>query len=306
MRTLLLATCLLSATASATEVGIRELPCPFGEGNMRVYAKLSANRLGGWDSDLASYSVGGQWREYAISTCPSSLYSFPSEAGPSSRLQDPEYRLQLQSLLESARTEFGESPETWEKYEIAIRILFLDEPEPLKIARLYLQAAWTARDRAVDVYKGLEGPIQAWQLLESGAVELEKTTIDPGTRRILHYNLARIAHRGGFLALRNQHLADFHNNGPLQPEETLAAARFQSMVNQVEPIYLAKAALLLEAHIASTADSQSSCWAHYVRADIARRAGDLDKARVHYEAVLASAHADDRIQALTSWFMERL
>ena len=306
MRRLFLATWLLSTNAYSTEVGIRELPCPFGEGNMRVYAKLSANRLGGWDSDLAAYSVGGQWREYAISTCPSSLYAFPSEAGPSDQLQNPEYRQKLQALLEGAKAEFGENPETWEKYEIAIRILSLEQADPLKLARLYLQAAWTARDRAVHVYKGLEGPIKAWELLQGGLEELKKTDLDSPTQRILHYNLARIAHRGGFMESRDTHLSEFESLGPLQKPEKDALQRFRQMVNDVEPFYLKKAAALLEAHIESTSDSQSRCWAHYIRADIARRAGNRSKAKSHYEAVLASDHANERVLELTNWFVERL
>ena len=146
---------------------------------------------------------------------PASLYSFPSEGGPSNQLQNPEYRQKLQALLENAKARLGENPETWEKYEIAIRILSLEQTEPLRLARLYLQAAWTARDRAVDVYKGLEGPIKAWGTPSRRKRGTQKPDLSPATQRILHYNLARIAHRSGFSEIRDTHLTAFESIGTL-------------------------------------------------------------------------------------------
>ena len=305
MRSLLFSGLFLSSLANATDVGVRELPCPFGEGEVRVYAKLSTNRLGGWDSDLASYSVGGQWRKYAISTCPSSLYSFPSESGPSPKLQNEDYRQRLHQLLEKAKGEFGEDPAIWDRYEIAVRILSLDEePEPTRLARLYLNAAWTARDVAVDVYKGLQGPEMAWSLLQEGQNELKKSTLDSSTRKILRHNLARIAHRGGFIQQRDLHLEAFEKLTPLSTQEQQVLTRFRQMVIEVEPRFLAKAAVHLDRHIAQSADSQSKSWAHLVRGDIARRAGETEKAKNHFAAVLASQDSDDQMRQLASWLIE--
>ena len=298
---------LIPATVEATEVGIRELPCPFGEGTVRVYAKLSSNRLGGWDSDLASYSVGGQWRKYAISTCPSSLYSFPSEGGPSRQLGDESYRQSLSEVLEGVRAEFGEAPPIWERYEIAIRILKLEEDiEPIRVARLYLDAAWTVRDEAVDVYRGLEGPEMAWSLLQAGHEELQKPTLDTATKKILRHNLARIAHRGGFLALRDEHIQAFEALGNLTDAERDVIDRFRNRTAELEPLYLAKAARYLEAHLAATPEGNLSSWAQYVLGDIARRAGQTDAARSHFQAVVESRYTDPPTRSLAEWLLEKL
>jgi hypothetical protein len=297
---------LLSTTASATDVGVRELPCPFGEGTVEVYAKLSSNRLGGWDSDLANYSVGGQWRTYAISTCASNLFSFPSEAGPSQNLKNQATQQKLVQLLDRARIEFGDKPTVWDRYEIAMRILSLDaEPEPHRMAKLALNAAWTARDQAVDVYKGLEGPEMAWSLLESGNEELKKTTLDPATRKIVLFNLARVAHRGGFIQPRDAYLTAFERLTPLTEPEEKVLLRFRNIVNEVEPALLAKAALYLDAQITASSDSQNKSWARYVRGDIARRSGDTEKAKTHFRAVLASEKTDPQVRQLADWFLKQ-
>lgn len=295
----------LSSTALATDIGVRERPCPFGEGSVQVYSKLSSNRLGGWDSDLANYAVGGQWRTFAISTCASSLYSFPSEAGPGENLKEASTRQKLETLLRQAKVEFGEDPPIWHRYTIAIRILSLDtHPEPSRLAKLALNAAWTARDQAVDVYRGLNGPRMAWDLLQSGDTELKKTDLDAPTRKVLLHNLARIAHRGGFLQARDTYLSAFEAEGSLSLAEKEMLSRFRNIAVQVEPALLAKAGVYLDAQIAASRDSQSKSWARYVRGDIARRAGETEKAKTHFRAVLASDKTDTQIRELADWFLE--
>ena len=305
MRSFLLLLALFSGSAQATDVGISDLPCPVGEGSVRVYTKLSSNRLGGWDSDLATYSVGGQWRTYAISTCQNNLFSFPSDTGPSPRIKEDAYVAKLNSVLEKARNEIGETPEIWQRYEIAIRIIALEkESDPLRIARLYLNAAWTARDRAVDVYKGLEGPIMASRLLEQGQEELQKPNLEKSVQKILHHNLARIAHRGGFFQKRDQHLAAFEALGSLSEKEKSVLKTFHRMVNEIEPGLLKKAAAQLDEYLSSATDSKTRAWAHYTRADIARRNGDRVNARKHYQSVLKSKNPDEKLLELAKWFLE--
>lgn len=305
MRTLLALLAMSSSSAYATDVGISDLPCPIGEGSVRIYTKLSSNRLGGWDSDLATYAVGGQWRTYAISTCKENLFSFPSDAGPSPKVKDSAYVAKVNTVLDKARKEMGEDLEIWQRYEVAIRIIELEkDTDPLRIARLYLSAAWTARDRAVDVYKGLDGPMMAARLLKQGKDELQKPKLEKSVQKILHHNLARIAHRGGFFQERDHHLAQFEAVGSLSKQELAVLQTFRKMVNDIEPGLLQKAAVYLEKYLSSATDSRTRGWAHYTRADIARRQGNTDKAKQHYQAVLKSEHAEKKLIELAKWFLE--
>ena len=72
---LLLLALLLPPSALATKVSYRLQPCPLDGAPAKVYSHVSANSNGGYDSDLCSYSTQGQWREYAIATCPQDLYT---------------------------------------------------------------------------------------------------------------------------------------------------------------------------------------------------------------------------------------
>jgi hypothetical protein len=186
-----------------------------------------------------------------------------------------------------------------------IRILSLDtHPEPSRLAKLALNAAWTARDQAVDVYKGLKGPEMAWTLMQGGDTELKKTEMDAPTRKVLLHNLARIAHRGGFIQARDRYLSAFEAQSPLSEPESQMLSRFRNIVLQVEPALLAKAAVYLDAQIAASGDSQSKSWARYIRGDIARRAGETEKAKTHFRAVLDSDKTDSQIRQLAGWFLE--
>ncbi len=61
--------------AHATRVQVDTVACPIGGSPTKVYEKVVSNTLGGFDSDLAAYSDKGQFRQYAVSTCPDNLVS---------------------------------------------------------------------------------------------------------------------------------------------------------------------------------------------------------------------------------------
>ena len=76
------------------------------------------------------------------------------------------------------------------------------------------------------------------------------------------------------------------------------------MVQDVEPGLLQRTAVYLEKYLSSATDSRTRSWAHYTRADIARRQGDTNKAKQHYNAALKSEHTEEKLLELSKWFLD--
>ena len=113
---------LLSLMAWGTRVSYEDLPCPIGDDIVRVYTRISSNTLGGYDSDLATYSSQGQFREFAVATCADSLFSLP--AGRMSAPIDLSQHPGLTAALaeEIAALPDPSNPAVWERYGIAARM----------------------------------------------------------------------------------------------------------------------------------------------------------------------------------------
>ena len=284
-------------TAAATELSVRQLACPLGGGMVKVYEKVSANTLGGFDSDLAAYSTRGQFRTYAVATCADSLFSLLGSdmADPemAERLRDPALAAKLQAALadELGRLASGTDPEPWERYALAARAYRELGATPLFLAELYLQASWTARDAAVGVVIGIEGPAGVARALAEGEDALAGP-LPPETRRTLLFNLARVAHRGGLGAARDRYLEAFAESGPLDGDERAALARLRRIAHEVEPVYQDLAiAAFTEGLRVEGLEMAAKIRATYLLADLLRRRGRDREALGLYGLVLAEAQA---------------
>ena len=100
------------------------------------------------------------------------------------------------------------NPTPWERYEIAAEYYRWKGKPALFMGRLYLEAAWTARDKAVGIHPELKGPVVADQVLEQGAKELQKE-LTSEQRKMVTFNLARVAHRNAQFDKREQYLTAF-------------------------------------------------------------------------------------------------
>lgn len=291
---------LLPTVALATQVSFTTGRCPLDGTGTRIYHKHSANTLGGWDSDLVSYSTQGQWREYALSTCPKDLYTVLGvdletvpDAATAERLQ--------QALVPLRRRYTAETITTWERYQVAAEMYRIQGRGPAELYPLYLEASWTARDAAVGVYQGLNGPTQARALLEAGRAELEKP-LAPRERKILLHNLARIAHRGGWPQERDAHLAAFEAVGALDSAELAALQRFRRIAHDVEPALQRLAVAELRAYLATNpADMEARMRATYLLADLARRLGEREQAIAGYALVATSSASPEALRELAAW-----
>ncbi len=297
---------LMLGTALATGIRFEELPCPHGEGTVRKFYKVSSNALGGYDSDLAVYSTRGQFREHAISTCPSSYYS--ALGSDLDRVITEGQRDTIDAAIAQSRANWKnpDNPMVWERYATAAQIASAVGRNALDISELYLNAAWTVRDAAVGVYVGgLEGPQAARQILDLGNTELAKD-LTPEAMKLLRYNLARVAHRGGFSTERDRHIGAFLSLKNLTPEETQAGARMRALSQTVEPQYQRAAVMTLQAAVANTVPGQRRSRALYQLADTQRRLGDFRAAAVGFQSILKDPDAPSELKEMASFLLEEI
>ncbi len=292
--------------ALATGLTYTDTDCPLGDGKVRQYHKVSANTLGGYDSDLATYSTRGQFREFAVSTCPDNYFS-----ALGTMLGDPvpdDKRGAVIKAIDASRATWMDSdrPEVWERYDTAARIAEALGRDNLSVAELYIMASWTARDRAVGVYVGgLDGPQAAKEILDIGATELAKS-LTPEAEKVLRYNLARVAHRGGFMSDRDAHLDAYLSLTTLSGDERAAGERLKTIARVVEPALQRKAIAALKAALASAGSEARLVRARYQLADLQRRVGETAAAKRDFHLVVQSTAAPDDVRQLAKYLLGTL
>ncbi len=291
---------LLLPAALAIQVQGRDGPCPVGAGTVRVHAKLSANAAGGYDSDLASYSSGGQWRTYRLSTCSDnglSLY------GDDLLVLTAEDRAKLGAALAAATAEMPATPELWDRYRVAARLYDTLGKSDVFLGDVLLEASWTARDTAVGFYAGLQGPTQARQLLDAGWEELKKPLSVSDRKKVL-YNLARVAHRGGWGTERDALLVAFETAGPLSAPEREALARFRRVVTAIEPALQDEAIARYTEALRTELPHAEKVRVSYLLADLLRRRGRDREAAPLYFLVLNDKEAPDQLRGMAMFLVE--
>lgn len=295
----------LVAAVYALQVTGKDVACPVGTGTARVFERIAADTSGGWDSDLATYSSGGQFRAYAVATCTDSLFSVYGSDIP--LVIPPERRSAVDDAVRAAAAEVKDpkNPETWERYLVAGAVYAaLGRPEVF-LGDLYTQASWVARDEAVGFYAGLEGPIAARALIDGGWAELRKPLSLSDRKKVL-YNLARVAHRGGWGAERDGFLAAFEAAGGLTPAEITAVARFRRIANVVEPALQDRAITRYLAALRGNLPGDEKIRVTYVTADLLRRRGRAAEAVTLFFLVANDTTAPDQLRALSLALAEPL
>jgi len=303
-------TWLMIHAALATGVTHTEVTCPLDGEAIRQFHQVSTNKHGGYDSDLATYSSRGQFRTHAISTCPQDLLSL---YGEDLGLEIPEtVKAPLQAALARAREDLTEpdNPTVWERYGLAAVTYRALGRGPLDLAGVYLEASWTARDEAVGIYVGgLEGPRAAEVILQAGEGELAKD-LTTESRKLVLYNLARVAHRTGYGVERDRYLSAFEATGSLDAAEHRAIERFRAMAHDVEPRYqrLAVAELRKALEILQIKDLPPAVTAktQFLLADLLRRLGDNAEALHFYKLTAKQAEADPQLQDMAAFFIDKL
>lgn len=268
-----------------------------------VYQKLSENRTGGYDSDFASYSSSGQWRQYAVVQCqnsPLAMYGSDMALGILEEYRDAALKAATQAVKKARNPD---NLEVWERYMVAIEVYRALGRDPVFLGDMWLQASWTARDAAIGYYAGLSGPVVARQLLNAGWDELKKPLDDKNRKNVL-YNLARIAHRGGYSTERDAYLTTFETLG-LDERERTALARFREIAHTIEPALQANVVQEYQQALQGKLTPEIQDRLRYTLADIYRRNNEKDKAIEAYKQIFES-DASDELRGLAQFFLDEL
>lgn len=289
--------------AFAVTLSSNTATCPLGGGSVKIFQKLGEDKTGGYDSDFATYSASGQWRAYAISTCDGNLLSLYGV--DMAKALPPDRAPAVEAALKKAIATLSDKkdPPVWERYQLAAAAYGALGKDDRFLGDLLLQASWTVRDEIVGYYAGLNGPVVQRQLIEGGMGELKKDLSVADQKKVL-YNLARVAHRGGWTIEQDQFLARFEALG-LDEREQTALQKFRHLARDVEPLlqqlvvdHYSKA-LATGTLPASEVDRLT-----YTLADFNRRLGRWDVASATYKKVLANDPSDE-LSALSTWFLQQ-
>jgi len=296
----------LPSVAQATQVVWRSGPCPVGDDTVRVFSKVSENMLGGWDSDNATYSANGQWRTHKVASCAESLFSLYGEDMPTFQPEPATARVLEQTLAQALRELTDpDNPQVWERYRIAARLYTEIGRTSMFMGTLWLEAGWTIRDSGVGYYEGLTGPETTRVLLDAGEKELAKG-LPPAQEKAVRFNLARVAHRGGYAAEREAHITRYKALGTMTPRESDAVGKLERAA-KLEPFYQKEALRHFQLAKDDTKLTEPErARAAYLVADIQRRLGNPAEAKAGFAAVVDNPHLDPKLAEMGRFLLHEL
>jgi tetratricopeptide (TPR) repeat protein len=294
----------LSQSIWAASFTMNEAPCPIGDDRVRIYDVVSDNQLGGFDSDLASYSSGEQARQYVISTCFSNFLSLYGK--DMTRVIPEDKATEILSAIDAQKSTLQNpnEPKIWERYELAAISYGLLDENDLFLAKVYLDAMWSARDTVVGYHPNLNGPIVIDQLLSQASVELAKSLTTEQRKTVL-FNLARVAHRGGYSQQRDDFIQAFLNLPTLTETEKSAANEFINVTQIIEPYFQKKIIMHIEKALEQNIETDDNSVLYYTIADLHRRKNNPNLALKYYQKVLEMNQSDEIIRELSNYFINK-
>ncbi len=257
---------------------------PLDGTSFQVFVPSSSNGLGGFDSDGCSYAKGMQPRQFEVVTSPTTLFSAPLEA-----FAEPipdERKAPLAELLLSLGQDVNDvralSPA--DRYELAAAVARSLGKDDYLIGELFLQGAWTVRDTIVGFLPGVMGASDAWTKFVETLPAVRAVDNDRGAT-IAFFDMARLAHRGGFVHERDDMLALSAKIPDAGLDADAKRAEFARRA-QAERRLLVKARDAFRAGLA-TGEGEPGQRASYrfLVGDLSRRLGEFDEARTTLEAV---------------------
>ena len=257
----------------------------------------STNGLGGFDADGCSYARGEQPRNWTIITSPTTLFTAPMEAWETPVPEDKKQPL-MEMLLSLGRdVDDVRSLSPADKYELAAAVARQLGQDDFTVGQLYLTGAWTVRDTIVGFLPQIQGASDAWaKMVET--LPMVKDLTEPRPRTIALFDMARLAHRGGFVNER----IDFMTLLDTVPDAGLGADEKRDEFGrrvEAENRLLTKAREAFRAGLDKSAGHpEDRAWIRFLVGEITRRLGDLDGARTALEGVSLDAGANEQTKAM--------
>ncbi len=286
---------LASPPARAQSTFPEDLRCPL-DGHISTRDRVVAtNVLGGMDSDFCPYSSSIQPREFEAVTCSLCLYS--ARVGRFEKKLPDLTRRALSAVLDPLRAQMGD-PEAltpWQRFELAALVASVEGEDPYEIGRLYLEGAWTVRDRIVGFLPRITGPLEIWQTLNE--LDPQQQALKDRVRWAMAlFDLHRAAHRGGFTERRDAYFRTLDGQTDLPPEIFQRQEKVRDWL-EIENRYLAKAAGQFQIAMARTDITPAQkAKAEYLFGDMLRRLGRLEEALPHIRAQANNPAAPEDVQ----------
>jgi len=271
---------------------------PFDGTQFQHPIAVSANGLGGFDSDGCAYSSGPQARATAIATSPTTLFSAPFERFDRRMTEEQKDGLLPILVRLGEDVEDASTLEPAERFEIAAVVADYLGDGPYAVGDLHLAAAWTVRDSIVGFLPNLKGPGDQWSQLVELTPQAAAVT-DPKYRTIALFDMARLSHRGGFSVERDDFLSLLDTYTPTEgalgkrTEFLLRVAREEELLARARASYQ-------EGLTTGQGTPEQQSHYRYLVGDLSRRLGQYDEAKTQLEAVSLDARADAETKALVT------
>jgi hypothetical protein len=177
-----------------------------------------------------------------------------------------------------------------ERYELAAAISEQLGRDGFTIGDLFLHGAWTIRDTVVGFLPAVQGSGDAWQKLGE-LVEMSRSVTHPRGRTIALFDMARLAHRGGFIHERDALLAQLDNFEDAGLGAVAKRAQFGVRVEAENRLLRKARERYLHALEARARVPKDRVFYRFLAAELARRVGDFETA----EAELGALDLDNSV-----------
>ncbi len=168
---LLLFLCTIVGVAYATTMRPVPAKCPVCTHDFEAWIVGSTNSVGGYDSDLFAQAAGEQPVVVAVWTCPKCRYSATKDAFPKgvSAATAEKIRAGFEPAEPFAPDTSQLRIPAWVKFDLADRVLAMEEAAAAKRAEMNLLGSWSVRSEVMERFEGPPGdPVfdEEWKAAE--------------------------------------------------------------------------------------------------------------------------------------------